>query len=356
LRLLCWTAAPRPLWLPRPCQMGGPPAQCRSCRFDSPRPAPCRARRSSGRQAYLSLPPDCLAALLPAHHWPDQPHYCSGPASGHPASHGSWGQASSGGWCLGSSCQLCSAGWGHSDRTAHSDPWKALLYLRLHYARPSFVGANGVGVASMQIWRHKRSGDVAALRSLCPGIGPDGNQRAQLDRSEYTSGHTSGGETCYATTCCEPRRCRRCNGVDAGMHVLPGMTHFVLHLAHSYGVWALFVLLLIEEAGVPLPAPGDTLIALAGAQPQRTLPYTLEVLGLCTLAVFLGSSALYWVMRLGGRSFLMRYGHYLHLNPQRLARMETWLAQRGTLAIILGRLIPGLRVPTTVMCGLSGVP
>lgn len=140
------------------------------------------------------------------------------------------------------------------------------------------------------------------------------------------------------------------------MHVLPGISHLVLHLAHHYGVWALFVLLLIEEAGVPLPAPGDTLIALAGAQPHRTLPYTLEVLGLCTLAVFLGSSALYWVMRLGGRSFLMRYGHYLHLNPQRLERMETWLARRGTLAIILGRLIPGLRVPTTVMCGLSGVP
>ena len=30
------------------------------------------------------------------------------------------------------------------------------------------------------------------------------------------------------------------------MHVLPGVTHFVLHLAHSYGVWALFILLLIE--------------------------------------------------------------------------------------------------------------
>jgi membrane protein DedA with SNARE-associated domain len=114
--------------------------------------------------------------------------------------------------------------------------------------------------------------------------------------------------------------------------------------------------LLVEEAGVPLPAPGDTLIALAGAQPHRTPLYTIEVLGLCTLAVFLGSSALYWVMRLGGRAFLTRYGRYLRLNPQRLERMETWLAQRGPVAIILGRLIPGLRVPTTVICGLSGVP
>jgi membrane protein DedA with SNARE-associated domain len=140
------------------------------------------------------------------------------------------------------------------------------------------------------------------------------------------------------------------------MHILPGLTHFVLHLLRIYGVWALFALLVIEEAGVPLPAPGDTLIALAGAQPHRTVAYTLEVLGLCTLAVFVGSSILYWVMRLGGRSFLNRYGRYLHLNMQRLERMEAWIIQRGTLAIILGRLIPGLRVPTTVMCGLSEVP
>ncbi len=140
------------------------------------------------------------------------------------------------------------------------------------------------------------------------------------------------------------------------MHILPAMTHSVLHLIHLYGLFALFVLLLIEEAGVPLPAPGDTLIALAGAQPHRTLASTVEVLALCTLAVFIGSSALYWAMRLGGRSFLSRYGRFMHLTPQRLARMEEWIVKHGPLAIILGRLIPGLRVPTTVMCGLSGVP
>lgn len=140
------------------------------------------------------------------------------------------------------------------------------------------------------------------------------------------------------------------------MHILPDLTHAVLHLLHVYGIWGLFWLLIVEEAGVPLPAPGDTLIALAGAQPERTLSYTVQVLGLCTLAVFIGSSALYWAMRFGGRSFLNRYGRYLRLNPQRLERMEVWLTRRGTLAIIVGRLIPGLRVPTTVMCGLTGVP
>ena len=139
------------------------------------------------------------------------------------------------------------------------------------------------------------------------------------------------------------------------MHILPDMTRFAWHILHLYGMWALFALLLVEEAGVPLPAPGDTFIALAGAQPHRTVASTIETLALCTLAVFLGSSILYWVMRLGGRSFLNRYGRYLHLNQQRLDRIESWIVRRGLVAIILGRLIPGLRIPTTVMCGLSNV-
>ncbi|HEX8730610.1 MAG TPA: DedA family protein [Ktedonobacterales bacterium] len=140
------------------------------------------------------------------------------------------------------------------------------------------------------------------------------------------------------------------------MQFLPELTHGLLHFLHAYGLLALFALILVEEAGVPLPAPGDTLIALAGAQPHRTLAYTTEALAACTLAVFIGSSILYWLMRYGGHSFIARYGRYLHLKQERLDRIEGWIEKRGTLAIILGRLIPGLRIPTTVICGLTGVP
>lgn len=140
------------------------------------------------------------------------------------------------------------------------------------------------------------------------------------------------------------------------MGFVPELTHALLHFLHVYGLFALFALLLVEEAGVPLPAPGDTLIALAGAQPHRTLAYTAEALATCTLAVLIGSSILYWLMRYGGHSFIARYGRYLRLKQQRLDQIEAWIEKRGALAIILGRLIPGLRIPTTVICGLTGVP
>lgn len=118
----------------------------------------------------------------------------------------------------------------------------------------------------------------------------------------------------------------------------------------------LFIFLLIEETGIPLLIPGDTLVIAAGARPQRDLPRTLLLLLAVTLAVGLGSSLLYGVVRWGGRPLLDRYGRFLHLSEGRIATIERWFRRHGVLAIVVGRLIPGLRTPTTIMAGLSDVP
>jgi membrane protein DedA with SNARE-associated domain len=53
---------------------------------------------------------------------------------------------------------------------------------------------------------------------------------------------------------------------------------------------------------------------------------------------------------------VQRYGKYLRVGPQRLARMERWFARRERLAIVVGRFIPGMRIPTTALAALSGTP
>jgi len=124
--------------------------------------------------------------------------------------------------------------------------------------------------------------------------------------------------------------------------------------AHEYPM--LFVLILIEEAGLPLPLPGDTLIALAGTNAHRTFLSALTVIAIATAAVTVGSSILYFFMRKAGPRFTAGIMRILRLRPDRVERMQTWFRTRGTRAIVLGRLIPGLRIPTTVIAGLSGVP
>ena len=133
-------------------------------------------------------------------------------------------------------------------------------------------------------------------------------------------------------------------------------------LARAFFAWyaehelpGLFVFVLVEEMGVPLLIPGDTLIIVAGAR-DRSFGAALMVIGASALAAAIGSSVLYGLMRRGGRPLLDRYGPYLHLHPGRVAQLERQFNRHGTLAIIVGRLVPGFRTPTTIMAGIFGVP
>jgi membrane protein DedA with SNARE-associated domain len=90
----------------------------------------------------------------------------------------------------------------------------------------------------------------------------------------------------------------------------------------EHALLALFVWLLLEEAGLPMPVPGDLVILAAGAR----LGYGQFHWGVAVLlieaATLLGSTALFWIARWGGRPLLLRFGRYLHVDAARLARTE----------------------------------
>lgn len=138
--------------------------------------------------------------------------------------------------------------------------------------------------------------------------------------------------------------------------ILGKLVQLLLHFFYQHNFVAVFFLVLIEEAGIPIPVPGDSLVMLAGAKKHKTLGYSIGMILVSSAAVFIGSSILYFVIRRKGRPLLDKYGKFVHLNEKRLAMLERWFARHGRLAIIFGRLIPGLRIPTTIMAGLSDVP
>src|SRR5271165_5042266 len=108
------------------------------------------------------------------------------------------------------------------------------------------------------------------------------------------------------------------------MQLFGRVAHALFHLYIHNELPALFGFLFIEEAGIPLPLPGDTLLLYAGTHHNAAIGYGLIVVLIATLAVFSGSSLLYYIMRRGGRSVLDRYGKFLHISPQRLERIEQW--------------------------------
>lgn len=140
------------------------------------------------------------------------------------------------------------------------------------------------------------------------------------------------------------------------MNALAMLSRAILDFMAVHQYAGLFFLLLIEEAGIPLPLPGDTLIVLVGVRSRTGGANAALAILLVAAAATLGSSALYWLARRGGRPALARYGRFLHLHGERVDRMEARFRRWGPWAIVLGRLIPGLRTPTSVMAGLFRVP
>lgn len=119
---------------------------------------------------------------------------------------------------------------------------------------------------------------------------------------------------------------------------------------------ALFLLLGIEEAGVPLPLPGDTAIMFLGYRVSLGLANPLLVILDITLATLLGSSLLYYVSRRLGRPAIVRFGRYIRLDEDRLSQIEGWFAKHGVPAIVFGRMIPGLRTLISIAAGIFEIP
>ena len=115
-------------------------------------------------------------------------------------------------------------------------------------------------------------------------------------------------------------------------------------------------LVFAEEAGVPMPLPGDLVAMYAGHTAPREPAALAGVLLLFEASVFAGSSVFFLATRRWGRQLLNgRLGQLLRITPERLAKAEDWFDRRGVWAIVLARWIPGGRVPTTLAAGLLAV-
>src|SRR3972149_4775797 len=92
------------------------------------------------------------------------------------------------------------------------------------------------------------------------------------------------------------------------------VTDRILRFVEQHEYLALFSLLFLEEVGIPLPVPGDAIMAFAGyLADQGRMNAALALLSLET-GTMAGASTLYWAARLAGRPFLLRHGRHAGLD------------------------------------------
>jgi membrane protein DedA with SNARE-associated domain len=127
-----------------------------------------------------------------------------------------------------------------------------------------------------------------------------------------------------------------------------GPAEFLARWQHG----GLFLVILAEEAGVPLPVPGDLFIAAMGFLAHRGGAGFAPTAAVVTVATVAGSTALYLLSRHAGRPLLVKVMRRFGFTEAREERLEGWLTRHGAAAVVVGRLVPGLRIVMTVVAGV----
>ena len=137
--------------------------------------------------------------------------------------------------------------------------------------------------------------------------------------------------------------------------MLQDLVRLIEQFLTDYGYLAVFILMFIEEAGLPLPLPNEVALMYVGylAYQGRLDP---NVAGLvATLGAASGSGLLYMIARRGGRPLIRRFGRFIHVTDERLDRAEQAVERWGPTSIPIARLTPGLRIATTIIAGVLNV-
>jgi membrane protein DedA with SNARE-associated domain len=121
-------------------------------------------------------------------------------------------------------------------------------------------------------------------------------------------------------------------------------------------VVGLAALILVKEAGVPLPVPGDLLIIGAGASLAGDLPSAGAVLAVILVAGFVGASVQFLLFGTALRRPLLAALERLGIGAARLDRLSDRFRAYGIGAVALTRMTPGVRIAVVPAAALAAIP
>lgn len=125
-------------------------------------------------------------------------------------------------------------------------------------------------------------------------------------------------------------------------------------LAREYGYWAVFLGVLLENAGLPLPGESITLVGgfLAGSGDLKVGGVLASAFG----GAVLGDNLGYWLGRWGGWALLVRIGWLFRFPEEELEKARERFQKNAAVAVTLGRFVTFLRIFAGPLAGTVAMP
>jgi membrane protein DedA with SNARE-associated domain len=126
------------------------------------------------------------------------------------------------------------------------------------------------------------------------------------------------------------------------------------HLVETYGLGLLFLLIMLESAGIPLP--GETALIGASVLASTGRFDIVWVIVLAATAAIVGDNGGYWVGRIWGRKLLARWRRVERFSQKVLPASERFFARHGGKTVFFARFIAILRFTAAWLAGVAHMP
>jgi membrane protein DedA with SNARE-associated domain len=119
----------------------------------------------------------------------------------------------------------------------------------------------------------------------------------------------------------------------------------------AYGYFAVFGIVGLESAGVPMP--GETILVAAAILAGQGKLHLWGVIVAAAAGAILGDNFGYWVGREFGFPIAYRYGRYINLDERRLKLGQYLFLRHGGKVVFFGRFVAVLRTWAAFLAGVN---
>lgn len=121
----------------------------------------------------------------------------------------------------------------------------------------------------------------------------------------------------------------------------------------ALGYPGIFFLMAMESSVIPIPS--EIVMPPAGYLVHKGEMNMVLAVVCGTLGSLAGAYANYFISRHLGRPLLIKYGRYVLISEEKLARVERFFHDHGEISTFIGRLLPVVRHLVSIPAGLAGM-
>jgi membrane protein DedA with SNARE-associated domain len=125
-------------------------------------------------------------------------------------------------------------------------------------------------------------------------------------------------------------------------------------LARTYGYWAVFLGIMLENLGLPLP--GEAIVLVGGFLTGRGDLGFWGVLACATLGAIIGNNFGYWVGVYGGWPLVVQVSRWFRIDEEKLLNLKQRFSTNAAKAVFFGRFVTLLRIFAGPLAGIVEMP